>query len=95
MTDTERYLIFALQVIRNGRIVDYSEANHYLKEIMAFPSNEWNALDGEFSKIYTDLTNKLDSATTFNLFYTQFEIEAYSRDHVKTSVSFLLKDPIG
>lgn len=33
-----RYLNFALQLLRHGAIVDYSLANHYLKEIMSHPS---------------------------------------------------------
>jgi predicted nucleotidyltransferase len=43
-----RYVCFGIQIIKYGAIVDYTEANHYLTELLNDNSDDWN----HYNKVY-------------------------------------------
>lgn len=78
-----RYLTFGIQLVNHGRIVDYSEANHYLKEIMDFPSDDWEDLSKVFAKqTFPQLREKFNNSASFNEFYSKHELIQHMHVHM-------------
>ena len=46
-----RVLMFGIQIAKNGKIVDFAEANKYLDEINAMESNNWEDYRKKYKKI--------------------------------------------
>jgi hypothetical protein len=75
--------MFALQVVKYGKIADYAEANFLLQKIMGFESNVWIGIKKEFKPVLKELTDRLNNVVTFHEFYTFFEIDADAKIHIK------------
>lgn len=52
-----RMLTFGIQLAENGKITDFSAANHYLERINEI-GYDWDALKTEFQPIYNSLSSK-------------------------------------
>ena len=78
-----RYLTFGIQIIQQGRIADYSEANHYLKEVMDFPSDNWEDLSKVFAKqTFPLLREKFNASAPFNEFYSKHDLLQHTHTHL-------------
>lgn len=66
-----------VKVVKNQRITDYSAANHFLSEIMKYPSDKWEDLKLKFYPIFKQLTIELDNSFAFNEFYSRMETELH------------------
>lgn len=60
-------------------LTHFSAANHYLKEIMDFPSDQWTDLKQEFNPIFKKLTADFFASYTFAEFYSRAETEQNMR----------------
>lgn len=78
-----RYIIFALQVVEHGRIIDYSAANHYLKDILEYPSSEWEDLKAAFQKpIFIKLRDELFGKVRYHELYSRMEMDTEVYAHL-------------
>lgn len=50
-----RIIIFGIQIAKNDKIIDYGEANPYLKEILDNPSEKWEDYQIKYQPIYNNL----------------------------------------
>lgn len=91
-----RYIVFALQVVEHGRIIDYSAANYYLKEILEYPSSKWEDLKAAFHKpVFCKLRDELFSRARYQELYSRMhtEVEVYSHlFNTRDSIAFLGSD---
>ncbi len=53
-----RFLHFGLQIVKDGRITDYSIANVYWEELKAMTTLKWKDYEGRFRPIYLELRNR-------------------------------------
>ena len=55
-----RILMFGIQILEHGRIVDYREANPLYAEVMAMP-DDWGAIDARFRPLRNELRSRFRS----------------------------------
>ncbi|KAL6078781.1 hypothetical protein QOT17_001411 [Balamuthia mandrillaris] len=65
--------------------LDYSAANHYLHTILAFPSDDWHALENKFKPVFESLRENFVEILDYNEFYTRAETEAEMHAHLFSS----------
>lgn len=91
-----RYIVFALQVVEHGKVVDYSAANHYLKEIMDHPSSEWEGLKAAFQKpVFFKLRGEFFNKARYHELYSRMDVEAEVHAHLfnpRDKAAFLASD---
>jgi len=91
-----RYIVFALQVVEHGKVVDYSAANHYLKEIMDHPSSEWEDLKAAFQKpVFFKLRDEFFNKARYHELYSRMDVEAEVHAHLfnpRDKAAFLASD---
>jgi len=62
-----RILLFGIQLIENGKIVDFSEANYYLEEIENMQEYKWNVFKKKFLPLKKDLERILMESKAENV----------------------------
>ena len=91
-----RYIVFALQVVEHGKVVDYSAANHYLKKIMDHPSSEWEDLKAAFQKpVFFKLRDEFFNKARYHELYSRMDVEAEVHAHLfnpRDKAAFLASD---
>ena len=53
-----RLPMFGSQVAKHGRVVDFSEANHYWPEILNNPSEDWNVYHKRYKPIFNNIMSE-------------------------------------
>ncbi len=80
-----RYLLFAVQIIQHGRIIDFSAANQFLSIIMSIEMREknWDDIVKIFKVHFEDLKQQLKDLRNYAHFYSRIETERMFFDHLK------------
>lgn len=93
---TGRYVVFALQIVEHGRIVDYGAANHHLKEILAHPSSKWEDLKAAFQKpVFFKLRDEFFGRARYHELYSRMQLESEMHGHLfnpRHKIAFLSAD---